>query len=358
MNILLVAVILVAAASGADSPSSAPAKKDPSKLAVGDPAPALKASKWLQGQEIKEFEPGKVYAVEFWATWCGPCLMIMPHLAELQAQYLDKGVTFIGYSARDPNNTEEKVAAFVQKRGPKLKHTFAYADDRTSYDAWMKAAGQNGIPCAFVVDQTGRIAFIGHPLFLGIVLPKVLARNATGEAIASEVNKIQEEIAAVGKSLSGPEPKAGLQALKDFETKYPPLANNPYWLREKLGALMKAGQMDEAKSLAETVVARAIDQEDPMDLRIVSMALCTDEGKQSKELMAVAVKAAEGVIKVEGKKDARALINLATTYSAAGDNAKAKEVAQKAIEAASGESDALKQYIEKQAKKIDDEKGR
>jgi hypothetical protein len=37
-------------------------------LKVGDPAPALKADKWLQGDEVKAFELGKVYVVEFWAT--------------------------------------------------------------------------------------------------------------------------------------------------------------------------------------------------------------------------------------------------------------------------------------------------
>jgi thiol-disulfide isomerase/thioredoxin len=87
---------------------------------LGDAAPILRASKWLQGEEVKSFEPGNVYVVEFWATWCGPCVMIMPHLAELQAEYRDKGVTIIGYSARGEGNTEEKVAAFVKKRGSKL----------------------------------------------------------------------------------------------------------------------------------------------------------------------------------------------------------------------------------------------
>src|SRR5262249_43056309 len=96
---------LVAVAAGADDHRPA------ASLKVGDPAPALKVSRWLQGKEVKKFEPGQVYVVEFWATWCGPCIAAMPHLAELQARYKGKGVTVIGYSAGDPSNTEKQVAA-------------------------------------------------------------------------------------------------------------------------------------------------------------------------------------------------------------------------------------------------------
>jgi thiol-disulfide isomerase/thioredoxin len=336
-------------AQGAKGPST---KEQPGPaLKLGDPAPALKASKWLQGEEVRKFDTGRVYVVEFWATWCGPCVMIMPHVAELQAKYKDKGVTFIGYTARDETNTEEKVTAFVKKRGPKLAYAFAYADDRATYDAWMTAAGQNGIPCAFVVDRAGHIVYIGHPLYLGVVLPKVLA-GMKAQAISNEVDKIDDELRAVAKTLGGSDAKASLQALKDFEAKYPPLANNPYWLRERFNALLKAEPVDEVKKFGEAVMTKATEQQDPLALWTVAAFLSSDEGKRNKELMALAVKAAEAMVEVAGDKDAIALINLANIYFSAGDKGRAKEYARKAVEAATGESAALRQYIEQQAKKL------
>src|SRR5436305_4114419 len=82
------------------APVAAQVTKEPPKnekpvasLKPGDLAPPLMATKWLQGREVPKFEPGGVYVVEFWATWCGPCIAFMPHLAELQARYRDNGLT-------------------------------------------------------------------------------------------------------------------------------------------------------------------------------------------------------------------------------------------------------------------------
>lgn len=357
MRRLLVLLVLVAVTGGAENPKSTPEKKDSSKtLRVGDPAPALKASKWLQGEEVRQFEPGIVYVVEFWATWCGPCLRVMPDLAELQAQYKNQGVTCIGYTSRDPNNTEEKVAAFVKKRGPKLNYTFAYADDPTTLDAWMTAAGRDGIPCAFVVDKIGRIAYIGDPMYLGVVLPKVVAGNMKAQAVGDEVGKIKQEFLAANEA-HFPDHTASLQALKEFEAKYPPLAHNPLIIvRIKLNLLPKVGEVDEARKVAEDAVVKAIKQDNLSALMQVAAQLRNCPGKESNELIALAVKAAKAAVQIAGDKDARALIELASTYFAAGDKAKAREYARKAVEAAAGESAALKQDIEQQSRMFDNGK--
>ncbi len=330
-----------------------PDTKQPAKaLKVGDPAPALKADKWLQGSEVKEFQKDKTYVVEFWATWCGPCIVMMPHMAEMQAEYRDKGVTFIGYSAKDPNNSLDKVSEFVKKRGPKLGYTFAYGDDRDTYDAWMKAAGQGGIPCSFVVDGTGKVAYIGHPMYLDLVLPKVVAGTWTEKDVA-HLAEVEKDINGAFKLVSdalkpGGDADAAIKGMADLEAKHPFTAKVPYFVGPKLSLLLKVKRFDDAKKLGDDVVARATKQEDPQALAAVSSAL-RSAAKDHKDIGALSLKAAEGSLKFSGEKDLAALISVAETHFALGDLAKAKEFGAKALAAAP--TPQAQQYVEKLMKK-------
>lgn len=152
-------------------------------LMVGDRAPELAISEWVKGDEVTGFEEGKVYVVEFWATWCGPCIRGMPHLSEIQEEYKDKGVTVLGVNIWDePDNVEP----FMKDKGgdDKMHYTVAIEkkiegeDPRRNGEMaknWMRAAGRNGIPSAFIVDQKGYIAWMGHPMSMDDALKGVVA---------------------------------------------------------------------------------------------------------------------------------------------------------------------------------------
>ena len=109
---ILAAVAVCLAASGARADEI---------LNIGDPAPKLAVSGWVKGDKVDQFEPGKTYVVEFWATWCGPCLQSIPHLTELAHKYKD--VRFIGVDAFERDL--DKVRPFVHEMGDKMDYGVA-----------------------------------------------------------------------------------------------------------------------------------------------------------------------------------------------------------------------------------------
>jgi thiol-disulfide isomerase/thioredoxin len=138
-------------------------------LKVGDAAPKLQVGKWIQGDAVTAFEPGKAYLVEFWATWCPPCRTSIPHLNEIHTKFKDKGLVVIGQNVWEKNDTA--VAPFVKQMGSKMTYRVALDDKQESKQGqmavtWMEAAGRDGIPSAFLVNKQGKVAWIGHPMQL------------------------------------------------------------------------------------------------------------------------------------------------------------------------------------------------
>src|SRR5205823_1131273 len=226
-----------------------------------------------------------------------------------------------------------KVSAFVKKRGPKLKYTFAFEDNRDTNDLWMKAAGRNGIPCCFVVDRASKIAWIGHPMYLDVVLPKVV-KGKWDKDSADEINGIEKEVNGLFKALQGKDAEETLDKFTAFDKKHPELSKIPYFTGPKINLMLQAKKADDARKFAEKILEGAIKSDDTSAMQTVSTALRGDNAKTNKDLMALALKAAEAMVKVAGDKDMYAMYNMAETQFAAGNKAKAVEYGQKAVEAA------------------------
>jgi thiol-disulfide isomerase/thioredoxin len=146
----------------------------PKKAERGDAAAPLKIAQWIKGGPLDPTDGKNVYVVEFWATWCPPCRVSIPHLTELQKVFKDKGVVFIGISDEPPGT----VKPFVTKMGANMDYVVACDDDHQTFTAYMQAYQHNGIPTAFVVDKNGKVVWDGHPMAgLDKAIEAVLAGN-------------------------------------------------------------------------------------------------------------------------------------------------------------------------------------
>ena len=100
---------------------------------------------------------GKVVVLDFWATWCGPCLVSMPHTQQVAAQYKDQGVVVLASCTSD---TRDKFEGWVRANRAKYPD-FIFSHDpaeRGAERASAKLYGVGGIPQQFIIDREGRIA--------------------------------------------------------------------------------------------------------------------------------------------------------------------------------------------------------
>ncbi len=142
-----------------------PASASAQTLDIGDKAPAIHADVWLKGKAVDATAPDSLVLIEFWATWCGPCIDSIPHLSELQHTYGPKGLSVVGFTNQDDDNRLDKVKAFVKERDKSMAYAIAFEEKDKTTNAYLKASNSMGIPTAFLVSK-GKVAWIGHPLEL------------------------------------------------------------------------------------------------------------------------------------------------------------------------------------------------
>jgi thiol-disulfide isomerase/thioredoxin len=134
---------------------------------IGDPAPMIEPMAWLQGSPVTKYERGRVYVIEFWATWCPPCLRSIPHLSALQQKYSDT-LTIVGVNAEGllGNNANiDAVHDFMNRHGKEITYTVAMEDPikKPISEQWVTGTGSMGAPTAGIIDQHGKLVWIGYP---------------------------------------------------------------------------------------------------------------------------------------------------------------------------------------------------
>lgn len=322
LSLACLATLLPAFAATAATDDASSEKPTKSLLTIGSIAPSVDIENWVQDGEgrfepINGFQPGQVYVVEFWATWCPPCIASIPHLSELQKNYADRGVTIIGVS----DEKLAKVTAFLDREtevdGEKVTFgelTKAYCltsdPDRSTHDAYMQAAKRFGIPCSFIVGKDGRIEWIGMPLKMDDALEQVVSDSWDRDAFAilykaeqdirsgireatmmARRGKIDDAIATLDELIASAPTTELAQEVKVDKVDVLSRANKPgkaialidellleqtddklagFLERQKVTVLIRAGRFGKARKMIETLSAEATEKETKLLERLSS----------------------------------------------------------------------------------------
>jgi len=326
------------------SPTPRLRAQDAPALKVGDVAPALTVEKWVKGSPVASFEKGQVYVVEFWATWCGPCIASMPHLSALQREHAEHGVTIIGMTSVDSKgNSLEKVEQMVAAKGDGMGYTVAWDVDRTTNTAFMKAAGRGGIPCSFLVDKEGRLAYIGHPLFLGEPLAGVLDGTWKIEN-APAYEQLQNDYWS-WRSKTKRDPSGALAFIRKFELEHPLLANLSTQM--KFDAAVAAGDSATISAAGALLVDEAVAAKNWSALNSIAWTLVDPQFESPKRDLVLAMRAAKAAVDLTEGKNPSVLDTLARVHYWKSDLATAIELQTKAVDQAEGKTkESLQKTLE------------
>lgn len=325
-------------------------------LNIGDKAPALKVTNWVKGKK-QTLGNGKFTVVEFWATWCGPCRMSIPHLTELAHKYKGK-VNFVGVSIweHSPADYTKAVPAFVKDFGKKMDYNVATeGPNQFMAKKWMTAAGENGIPTAFLIDKNGKVAWIGHPMSgldeaIGQLLSGKLnmqkARQERAKAKAEEAKQmaLQEKAAAklqpVMKAIQNKQWQAAVDASNNIAKTDPDL--KPILNQYKLVAMVQ-GKLPGVGAVMLDAGKDAGDN--PMALnQIIWMVVEQDLGLEADAYL-TAVNLGEKMMKLS-PNDPMNMDTYALALWRSGNKEKALATQQKAVEIAGKSKDVPAETLE------------
>lgn len=344
-------------------PTAANAERD--LLTIGSNAPLLNIEHWItNGEErfepVTEFESGKVYIVEFWATWCGPCIASMPHLATLQDEYADQGVQIISVTREEPElaakflkrefkNRDDDAKKFAFKTYAEVcSHYCLTADpDESVHNAYMKAARQSGIPSAFIVGKTGQIEWIGHPMELQEPLNAILADEWDREPHATIV--LREQQLSIMKEKAYALAKAGsvdeaIESVDSFiETADPESATSARYTRFNI---LLTAKPDQAIGELPAILADADASQVRNYCSIVSNVRLKDAPEKKKAAVDIAFKHCQRILEhsEDEKTNASLLYSAARMYRSIKDYDTALELIESYIEIADKKSVASAQY--------------
>ena len=341
LHVLLAAIISQAPAATQAAPA-APAAPTTLALSIGSKAPIPEISDFVRGEKPTFFEPGKVYVIEFWATWCPPCRQSMPHLTKLAEDMKSKGVVIVGVS----DEKVETVRTFLEKDEwkQKARYTLATDPDRSTHKAYMEASGQGGIPTAFIVKE-GVVQWIGHPMDMDGPLAKVVdgtwdpktAKQTFEDSVAEEMKAMGRQNDMTKAIDSKDWDKA--VALIDAEIAASTGEESMQSKVQKAQILLVAGRSEAAYALCAELV-----KEDPALRTFVATSVLRIPDVADRRVD-LAITWLTDVTSAAGPANPQVLAELAYAWSLKGDFTKAADFMRRAIDTAKSLGPTAADYV-------------
>ncbi|MDD7914372.1 TlpA disulfide reductase family protein [Polaribacter ponticola] len=117
---------------------------------------AVKTVTYNELKPLLEKEDGKTYVINFWATWCAPCVKELPYFEKIKEEYADNNVEVLLVSLDFPKQVEKKLIPFINKK--KLQSEVILLDD-VNEDVWIKAIDESwsgAIPATIIYNSSNR----------------------------------------------------------------------------------------------------------------------------------------------------------------------------------------------------------
>jgi len=125
-----------------------------SRFEVGDSVPLPKVTHWLEQVPENQQLTDRFIVIDFWATWCGPCIAAVPHFNTLVTAYADReDIIFLSMSYESPDR--------IQRTLDRIDFQSVVVTDTTN--STQEAYGIKGIPVTLVIGPAGRLRWKGQP---------------------------------------------------------------------------------------------------------------------------------------------------------------------------------------------------
>ena len=117
---------------------------------------SVKTYNYNQLKPFLEKKDNKIYVINFWATWCAPCVKELPYFEKIKQEYANKNVEVLLVSLDFPKQVQKKLIPFITKRN--LQSEVVLLDD-VNEDVWIKAIDENwsgAIPATIIYNKKDR----------------------------------------------------------------------------------------------------------------------------------------------------------------------------------------------------------